>query len=173
MPASSFFNQVKARNNIDYMLRSTQQHHIQLSVMADQKAHILLGVAAIILTLVLGNYKKEDVQVWSLILGAFVFLSAIFALLAITPRLKKEKFQQPNWLFFAAFAPLEPEQYMQKMAEIMQDDALVYTTIVNEIHQLGRLLQFHKFRYLRHSYELFLAGLVLAVVAWIIERVAA
>lgn len=170
MSATELFKEVKARNCVDYLLRNTQQHHVQLSAMADQKANILLGVAAIILTLILGNFKQGDLQIWGMVLGFFVLLSAIFALMAIMPTLKRDKWPQPNWLFFGAFAPLDADQYKQKMAEIMKDDALVYEAIVNEIYQLGQVLHFHKYRYMKYSYQLFLAGLLLASFAWVVER---
>ncbi len=170
MDSEELFKEVRARNCVDYMLRNTQQHHVQLSAMADQKANILLGVAAIILTLILGNFKEGALQIWAMVLGFFVLLSAIFSLFAIMPGFKSRKWQHPNLLFFGVSANLQLEQYKEKMADIMKDDALVYDAIVNELYQLGQVLYFHKYRYMKYSYQLFLAGLVLAALVWIVER---
>jgi hypothetical protein len=170
MEPTHLYADIKARSCVDYMLRSTQQHHVQLSMMADQKAHILLGAAAIILTMILNQMKSGAMQWWMMVLGLGVLGSAVFAILAIMPGYKNKKWQNPNYLFFANFSLLEPEEYMQKMGEIIRDDGKVYKAIVNEIYQLGQVLYFRKYRYLKLSYRLFLAGMLLCTVVWIAEK---
>jgi hypothetical protein len=169
MEQSNPFSQIRARGCVDYMLRSTQQHHVQLSAMADQKAHILLGVAAIILTIIMSNLKEGRLPIWGMLLGGFILLSAVFALLAIMPSLKNKNWHRPNWLFFSSYSHMSVEEYMEKMAEVLADDGKVYETIVNEIYQMGQLLHHRKYRYLGCSYRLFLAGIVLGSCAWLIE----
>jgi hypothetical protein len=51
---------VPERNTGDVILRTTQQHHVQLSVMADTKANILITVSSIILTLILGKIERPQ-----------------------------------------------------------------------------------------------------------------
>jgi hypothetical protein len=170
MESTHLYADIKARGCVDYMLRSTQQHHVQLSSMADQKAHILLGVAAIILTMILNYMKTGGWQWWLMVLGLGVLSSAVFAILAIMPSYKNKKWHKPNYLFFTSFARLDPEEYMQKMGEIIRDDARVYETIINEIYQMGQVLHFRKYRYLKFSYRLFLAGMLLCTVVWIAEQ---
>lgn len=169
MSDSNCFSEIRARGCVDYLLRSTQQHHVQLSGMADQKAHILLGVAAIILTIIMSNTRDGRLPVWGLLLGGFVLLSAVFALLAIMPSLSHKKWQRPNWLFFASFSSLSSEEYMKKMAEILADDAKVYEAAVNEIYQIGQVLYHRKYRFLGYSYRLFLAGIILGSCSWLLE----
>ena len=41
------------RSSVIYMLRNTQQHHVHLSAMADQKASILIGLILTFLTTLL------------------------------------------------------------------------------------------------------------------------
>ena len=49
------FGRVPERNTADNMLRTAQQHHVQLSVMADIKANIIITVSSIVMTLTLGR----------------------------------------------------------------------------------------------------------------------
>ena len=56
------FAAVPERNTGDVLLRTTQQHHVQLSVMADTKANILITVSSIILTLILGKMSDPNLR---------------------------------------------------------------------------------------------------------------
>jgi hypothetical protein len=47
------FEKVRASNAIDYMLRTTQQHHVQLSFIADQKTNIIIAFSSVLLIFLL------------------------------------------------------------------------------------------------------------------------
>jgi len=165
------FKNVEARNTFDYMLRTSQQAHLQLSMMADQKASILLGAEVVMLTLLFGQLGPEQVDIWVFVLAGFVFLSAIFALMTVMPKYKVdlEGISNPNWLFFAFAAQLSPQEYRKKIAHIAQADARIYETIVNDIHQMGSVLYKKKFRFLNLSYKTLLMGIA-ATFAMVLAR---
>ena len=43
-----------------YMVRTMQQHHVQLSIMADQKANMLIGATFVVLTLAIGQSQSSS-----------------------------------------------------------------------------------------------------------------
>ena len=155
---------IKGRVSVDQMLRTTQQHHVQLSQMADQKASLLFGIEALILTVTIRDILTINLSYWAIVLAIAILISVIFALLAVMPSVHPPRYdpKYPDWLFFSSFANMEQEEYMEKMWAICQDDELVYQAIMRDIYNLGRVLFFKKYRYLRLSYLVFLSGLMFA-----------
>jgi len=49
------FAGVTARTSVDNLLRTAQQHHVSLSLMADTKASILITISSIVLTVALSR----------------------------------------------------------------------------------------------------------------------
>ena len=80
------FAAVPERNTGDVMLRTSQQHHVQLSLMADNKANILITVSSIVLTLVLGKLEDAALRPAMLTLGGFILLSLLLAVIAVLPK---------------------------------------------------------------------------------------
>jgi hypothetical protein len=162
---------VKSRVSVDQMLRTTQQHHVQLSQMADQKARLLFGIEALILTVTIRDILTVSPSYWALVLAMAILISVIFALLAVMPSVHPPKYdpKYPDWLFFSSFAHLKQEEYMEKMWAICEDDAAVYNAIMRDIYNLGRVLHFKKYRFLRISYLVFLSGLILTFVIALLE----
>ena len=83
------FADVKQRNNIDVMLRTTQNHHIQLSIMADHKANILIGATLIIQTFIISMANTGTLPMEFIFLSFFSFCSTWLAVQSVFPSLKK------------------------------------------------------------------------------------
>ena len=79
------FHDVEQRNNVDHLLRTTQQHHIQLSIMADQKANILIGATLVVQTLIITMAATSEVPLELIFLSFFSFCSTWLAVLAVFP----------------------------------------------------------------------------------------
>ncbi|MBD3319811.1 MAG: hypothetical protein GF350_01815 [Chitinivibrionales bacterium] len=154
-------NEMNARSSVDMMLRSMQMHHVHLSSMADQKASILIGAEAVVLTLIFRYLQEGQASIWLLALGVTILFSAASALLAVMPTYKKKTGARPNWLFFSSFAPLSTDEYFAKMNEIISTDTGVYEAIFNDVQQLGRVLYRKKYRFLGYSYRILLIGLII------------
>ena len=163
------FAAVPERGSSDHLLRLVQQHHVQLSTMADTKANIIITVSSIVLTLVLGRVTDPNLRGGLIVLGAFTLLALLLAILAVLPKFRgKFKFEGPlppdfNVLFFGHFSGLDRERFLQEMAQKMMP-GVAYETIVRDVYSLGSYLSQHKYPYLRWSYLFFLAGFVLACV---------
>ncbi|GAB4581448.1 MAG: hypothetical protein Fur0022_41950 [Anaerolineales bacterium] len=161
----------KGRVTVDQMLRTTQQHHVQLSQMADQKASLLFGIEALLFTILIRDILTANLSYWAITLAIAILLSIFFALLAVMPSIHPPKYdaKHPDWLFFASFAQMEIDEYMEKMWAICQDDHEVYTAMMRDIYNLGQVLHFKKYRFLRYSYLVFLLGLVAAFMIALLE----
>lgn len=147
-----------------YMLRTVQQHQVQLSTLADSKANTLLSTSFVVLALVVGQLKASGFSLPLLILAVTTLLCATFAVLAVLPRgvadPVKPEAKQFNPLFFGHFAQLEMDDFVTRMRAIGSDTQAVHDAMARDIYSIGRLLHDKKYRYLRISYHIFLSGLL-------------
>lgn len=166
--ARSVFAQVPERNTSDNILRTAQQHHVQLSAMADTKANIIITVSSIVLTLSLGKLAEPGLRVAVLILIGFTLLALLLAVLAVLPKYRPLRLHssvlppQFNLLFFGHFSEISRERFLEEMARTLQPNGTIYETQAKDLYSLGVYLARHKYRYLRLSYLFFLAGFVFA-----------
>jgi hypothetical protein len=167
-PAEEPFARIPERNSADNLLRTTQQHHVALSGMADTKANIIITVSSIVLTLSLGRMNEPGLRLSVLTLSAFTLVALLLAILAVLPKYRPLKWTggsmpaEFNLLFFGHFAALPRERYLVELSRALQPDGSPYAAWANDIYSLGSYLAHHKYRYLRYSYLFFLAGFVLA-----------
>jgi len=163
------FQGVPERNTADVILRTAQQHHVQLSAMADVKANIIITVSSIVLTLSFGNMDDRDLRPSAITLTVFTMAALLLAILAVLPKYRPlrlatgEKLPAHfNVLFFGHFAELSQERFLAEIADKMAVNGIVYETMAKDIYALGYYLAHFKYRYLRWSYLFFLAGFVIA-----------
>lgn len=163
------FAAVPERSSGDHLLRMVQQHHVQLSTMADTKANIIITVSSIVLTLVLGRLRDPDLRAGLIVLGVFTLVALLLAILAVVPKfrgVRKHEGPLPPWfniLFFGHFTSLDRERYLQELAEAM-GPGRAYETVAKDVYGIGLYLARHKYPYLRWSYLFFLSGFVLACI---------
>ncbi len=161
---------IPERNTGDVILRTTQQHHVALSTMADTKANIIITVSSIVLTLSIGRMGEPTLRASVLTLTGFTLAALLLAILAVLPkyrplRLKRGQPLPPhfNLLFFGHFSELDEQRFLREMAERLKPDGSVYRAMASDIYSLGSYLSHHKYRYLRLSYICFLIGFVTSV----------
>lgn len=153
-----------------YLLQATQQHHVQISVMADVKASILITATSLILTAAVtitdGDLRPGLV---ALMLGSAAAL--VGALLAVLPAANRpESVPRPgsaafNLLFFGHFTQLPADEFVDRVLALSDDPRHVFATQARDIHELGSFLQRAKFRHLRFGYLAFLTGIASGLVA--------
>jgi hypothetical protein len=160
---------VPERSSGDHLLRLLQQHHVQLSTMADTKANIIITVSSIVLTLVLGRVTDPDLRVGLIVLGVFTLLALLLAILAVLPKYRHTKKIEGalpaefNVMFFGHFSGLDRERFLREMAQKMMPGQ-AYESVLKDVYSLGMYLAQHKYPYLRLSYLFFLTGFILACV---------
>ena len=156
-----FFKHMTQRANIDAMLRTAQQHHVQLSTMADTKASILITVSSIVLTIALSRAAEPHLRPALLTLAFSCLVSLVLAIIAVLPGFGKHKGTR-NLLFFGHFAHMNEDEYMRAMEQILATDEKIYETEIRDLYSLGVYLYKKKYRFLRYAYVALLTGFILA-----------
>jgi hypothetical protein len=156
------------QGDVIYVLRTAQQHHVMLGMIADQKANIVLGAFFIFITVtqtMLKNHIQYDISIW--ILSVFFTVSAVFALLVITPRFRNPNpvYGLPsNLLFFGSFATMAQDEYVSALKAALQDNEQARTLIMRDIYQIGKVLD-KKYVNLRLSYLSLGAGIIISAIS--------
>ena len=83
-----------------YVLRTTQQNQVQLNLMSDQKANIIIGVSLIFGTIaqrqiIVGKEDSLTTLAPLAILGITMLASFALAVLVVAPRLRKNSESNP------------------------------------------------------------------------------
>ena len=170
-------NQSKA---IETLLQVTASNDHRLSDMADNKAQILITVNSIIISaivsLVLKNLKDNKFLILpSYILLSVSLLTLILAILATRPSIPKGRFtnkdlvnKKVNLLFFGNFYRMKLDDYANGMKSILNDKDFLYDILIKDVHAQGVVLG-RKYRLLRAAYNVFMFGLVLAIITFIVS----
>jgi hypothetical protein len=152
--------------------------------MADQKAHILITVNSIILSAIISLVlRRLDNSTWltipSFILLTVCLLSIIFSILATRPSVPNGKFTQKeiqekrvNLLFFGNFFRMKLEDYTVALTKVMDDRDFLYDNLIRDYYFQGIVLG-RKYRLLRIAYNIFMFGLTVSVIAFIISSATA
>lgn len=171
----------KPERGIDTIFRVTLSNHIRLSGIADSKANILLSVNAIIISIALSTIipkldspKNTHLVIPTLIMVLSSVITIIFAILSTRPKVTKGVFSKQdivdkkvNLLFFGNFYKMPIQDYEWAMNEMMKDREYIYNSMIKDLYFLGIVLE-KKYRLLRIAYNLFMIGIVVSVVAFII-----
>lgn len=160
-----------SRSTVIYMLRTAQQHHVQLSMMADQKASALLAACFVTLSISVAYASNHPPSLPLMVIMAFAMLSAFFAAFAVMPRIRFTRVpgMPRNLLFFGDFADLPLEQYLKEARPLLESNEAVYQAILEDIWCLGQVLMKRKYRFLGLAYRCFIIGLVAAPLTWAVQ----
>lgn len=169
----------KAGRGVETMFRTTSANHIRLSAMADSKAHIMISVNSIIVSVILGVLFRKLEDYPNLVIPSILFLTTgvvtiIFSVLATRPNVNKGQFtredianKKTNLLFFGNFHEMQLDQYAWGMTEMMKDSDYLYGSMIQDIYHLGVVLG-KKYKQLRIAYNIFMFGLIISVLAFVI-----
>jgi predicted metal-dependent HD superfamily phosphohydrolase len=174
----------KVERSISTMFRIISDNHVSLSQMADSKANIMISVNTIVMSILvsvlLGKLQFYPEYILPTIILLAVCLSAVvFAILATRPNVSQGTFtkediqnKKVNLLFFGNFYNMGLPDYDWAMKEMMSDREYLNSSMIKDIYFLGVVLA-RKYKYLRISYNIFMFGLILAILAFGIAFVAA
>ena len=169
------------RTAVDNILRINVTNQMRLTVMADQKANIMITVASIVFSVTVANLDNE-VMKWPLLFFAFgctiSLLAAIFAIIPQTgypkiPGTDEIDRESPafNPLFFGLFAHIPIEEYKEDYAETLMTDDRIYDALAGDIYGIGTTLMNNKYKWLRRSYMAFLVGMSGAITIFCIQTI--
>ena len=165
------------RQQLDHMLRQTRMNLVSFSQMADVKAHILLSLSSVLLSLSLTQISNPRFTLVLAGLDVFLLVTVFFALLAVIGKVKvihrkKHSVRDPDYspLFFGNFGDVPYDEYAKNFEEVMNDPDLTYEIMVKDIYYAGVYLLRTKYKYIRLSYLSFFTGLFVSVVIYFIQN---
>jgi predicted metal-dependent HD superfamily phosphohydrolase len=169
----------RPERGIETMFRVSSSNHQRLSDMADNKAHIMITVNSIILSAVISLLLRKLDENSYLMIPTFMLLAAslitiIFSILATRPTIPNGIFSKKdiedkkvNLLFFGNFYRMKLPDYKEGMEKMMADKDYLYGSLIMDGFAQGKILG-KKYQLLRISYNVFMFGLILSVIAFII-----
>ena len=169
----------RPERGVETMFRLTSKNHIDLSGMADSKANIMISVNAIIISIIVGSLaSKLDTNPYLLTPTAILLIvcvtAIVFSILATRPNVTSGIFtkqdiedKKANLLFFGNFHNMSLPDFEWGMNQLINDSNYLYGSMIRDIYFLGVVLG-KKYRLLRISYTIFMFGLVISVIAFII-----
>jgi len=173
----------RPERGIETMFRISSNNHQRLSDMADSKAHIMISVNSIIISILLSVLfrKIEDyphLTIPATLLLMVSLITMVFSILATRPTIPRGTFTQEdidkkkvNLLFFGNFYRMTYDEYANGMFKMMNDRDFLYGSLTKDVYSQGIVLG-RKYRMLRASYNVFMFGLIISVAAFVIASVA-
>jgi predicted metal-dependent HD superfamily phosphohydrolase len=165
---------------VETLFRSASGNHMRLSGMADNKAHILLSINSIIISIVLSVLAKKLAEAPYLLLPTILLLSVavasiVFAVMTTRPKVSKGVFtkeqitnREANLLFFGNFHKMDLDTYQWGVREMMYDKEYLYSSMTKDIYFMGKVLAV-KYRYLNIGYLVFMFGMIASILAFVLS----
>ncbi len=160
------------------------RNYNHLISVADSKASLLIRVNSLLISVmiafVLGKIEKEYFILWPTVVLLSVCLATILlAILASKPRrnslMENRKLKTYQRFFFGSFDMIDPtlpnvqwDEYFQGMSDLFcQSRDSVYMEIYKESFNVRQVL-FKKFNYLSWAYWVFIFGLLISVISFVL-----
>lgn len=171
--------QKRPTRGIETMFRISSANSQKISAMADNKAHIMISVNSIIISAVLGLIVRKlnenrHLLVPTIILLAVNVATIIYSILATRPKVHQGIFtddqikrKSVNLLFYGSFYNMDLKDFDLGMRQMMSDREFLYGSLIKDIYWQGKVLG-RKYKLLHTSYNIFMYGIALAVVAYTI-----
>lgn len=173
-------NKEKLERGVETLFRMASSNHMRLSGMADNKAHILLSINSIIISIILSVLARKITDAPYVVIPTIMLLGVsvttiVFAVLTTKPKISKGVFtkeqitkREVNLLFFGNFHQMDLSNYEWAVQEMMYDKEYLYKSMTKDIYFLGKILA-RKYHYLNIGYRIFMYGLLSSVVAYAIS----
>jgi len=168
-----------AERGIETMFRNTVRTHVEFSAMADSKANIMISINTLIIGIIVTTLLRKLVEYPYLTAPTFILLAVcltciVFAVFVTRPSITSGTFtkldieqKKTNLLFFGNFFNMPLGDFQWGMEKLMQDKEYLYGSMVKDFYFLGQVLG-RKYKYLRICYNIFMYGLIIAVLAYTI-----
>lgn len=170
--------ELKPERGIETMFRTTSGNHLRLSEMADNKAHIMITVNSIIVSVLVSLLFRKLEDNTNLIIPAILtmatsLISIVLAILVTRPNVTQGTFtkedihsKRANLLFFGNFYRMSLEDYEWGINEMMKDSEFLYGSMTRDIYNLGVVLG-RKYKLLRIAYNVFMFGFVISSLSFV------
>lgn len=156
--------------------RLSSANHMRLNAIADRKANIMLTLNGIVISITMsivgadqGTNFRQIIPTSIIILVCLVTI--IFATLSTRPTItpgtiskKAIEDKKANLLFFGNFSKMEFKDFDWGIRKVMNDQEYLHNSMILDFYNLGKVLDM-KFRYLRICYNVFMYGIITAVLS--------
>ena len=161
----------RSERGVETLFRLLSKNQYTLNTMIDTKSNILISINALILSLILGTVMSQlgtdPHLIYPVVMMLFTNLASIaFAIFATRPELVHGKSEAKNLMFYGNFQDMEEDEYISKVTNLMNEGDELYKTIATDTYHLGKTID-RKFKLLRKSFNIFLIGIILSVIAFI------
>ena len=139
----------------------------------------MITVNSIILSAIISLVLRRLNEYGYLIIPSFILLTVsllamTFSILSTRPSIPNGKFSKAdvedkkvNLLFFGNFYKMKLEEFNDGMEKMMEDSDFLYGSLIKDLYAQGVVLG-KKYHLLRIAYNIFMFGLIIAVIAFII-----
>ena len=175
---------VKEGRGIETLYRSVYDYHISLTSIADNKANMMISINTIIISLIITLFgtgftfssSDEVISIRFVFPIAFLLLTSllavVFAILSARPNVtSKEKYElskkENSILFFGNFAQLQLSEFVDQIRLLKEEKTELYDNMSVDIYHLGSVLV-RKYRLLTWSYNVFMGGMILCGVGFVV-----
>lgn len=173
-----------SRQGRQTLFRVTYRTQINLIRIADNKANMIMGINAMIITILMGIISTQMIFSTETINGGMILivpvvlimvtslLTAIFAILAALPRLimpnktNIHEHEKTSLLFFENIWDMTSEDYIQKMETLLDSSPDIYQHMIIDIHNQAKVLH-RKYKLLRIAYVIFMIGFITSVLSFL------
>ena len=175
-------DKVKLERGVESLFRITSRRHIELSNLAHNKASLLISINALIISVVLSVLSTKLQDNRQLILPTVLLIltnvsTMVLAFFSTRPVIlggKKNtaasKTNETNILFFGHFLKLSLDEFKMAIRKTIMDKEKIYDSLSRDIYYQGLVLA-RKYKFITLSYYVFIIGLSLSVLVFILTFV--
>jgi hypothetical protein len=161
----------RSERGVETLFRLLSKNQYTLNTMIDTKSNILISINALILSLILGTVmgqlSSDPHLIYPIIMILMTNLTSIaFAIFATRPELVHGKSEAKNLMFYGNFQDMDENEYVNNITNLMNEGDELYKTIAKDTYHLGKTID-RKFKLLRKSFNIFLIGIILSVIAFV------
>ncbi len=160
--------------NMEVYYRTASRNHVDFSAIVDHKANIMIQTNSLIFSIIISLLVRKLDEFPQLMLPTFILLGScvatiITSVLATRPKVTTSnttidtiKQRKANLLFFGSFINLKLDDFEWGMKEMLNDKSYYIDNMIRDTYFLGKVLDY-KYKFLRLSYDIFMAGLVVSI----------
>ena len=174
-----FDSKTKFDRGVETLFRTASHNHMQLSQMGDGKANLLISINTILLSILISFiFTKIDtnrfLEIPTLMMICVSVTTIVLAILSTRPKISHGKFtpqqiikKEANLLFFGNFHNMPLIEYKSAVKDMMLDNEYLYESLIMDIYFMGKVLA-RKYRFTTWAYNVFMVGIVLCMIAYIL-----
>jgi hypothetical protein len=164
----------------DTIFRIAARNQIELISIADNKSNMIIGISVVLISLVIALLgsgfviqgtpisTRPDLLIPMCVLMVFSLSSAIYAIMAAKPQIIKARPGGPqSLLFFQNIYNKTLQEYVDAMHTLIKDKDAPYDQLIVDMYHNGVVLH-RKYRLLSISYMLFMIGLIVSVLSFVL-----